>query len=66
MLKLKIQMVHLTRGVNMSTWEDLDSQELYKEESIFTLRDKLWKENKIKIQGYTYSEWQKEQEQRNK
>jgi hypothetical protein len=29
--------------------------------NIFTLRNKLWKEDKIRIEGYTYSEWKEEQ-----
>ena len=28
------------------------------------LRDKLWREDKLRINGYTFSEWKEEQERR--
>jgi hypothetical protein len=41
----------------MGTGKDIDIDD----ENFFIrqLRDKLWKEDKIKINGYTYSEWKK-------
>lgn len=50
----------------MGTWEDIKTEDdiisysSYEEE----LRQKLWKEDRIRISGYTYSEWKKEQESR--
>ena len=41
----------------MGTWEDIETD-------ISTLRDKLWKEDKIRIEGHTYSEWKEEQKRR--
>ena len=52
----------------MGTWENIKTEgdiipySSYEEE----LRQKLWKENKIRIEGYTFSEWKKEQESRDK
>ena len=51
----------------MGIREDLnnhDNRELLDYEA--ALRDKLWKEDKIRIQGYTYSEFKKLQEERRK
>ncbi len=39
----------------MGTGKNLDSY-------IHELREKLWKEDKIRIGGYTYSEWKRERE----
>ena len=50
----------------MDIREDLNNHEKFKTLSTFImeLRDKLWREDKIRIEGYTYSEWKKEQESR--
>lgn len=40
----------------MGIREDLTDKEKY----ISELRRKLWKNNKIKIEGVTYDEWKKE------
>ena len=53
----------------MGTWEDIDDHKYTTflrevDLEIHSLRDKLWKEDKIRIDGYTYSEWKKEQESR--
>ena len=45
----------------MDTWKDINLEE-YDSLSISELRTKLWKENKIKLEGYTYSEWVEKQE----
>jgi hypothetical protein len=40
----------------MGTRENIENQEV----SISELRRKLWKENKIRIEGVTYDEWKRE------
>ena len=44
----------------MGAWENLVDFNSY----ISELRHKLWKEDRIRISGYTYSEWKREQESR--
>ena len=48
----------------MGTWEGIDNPICELNSYIVELKDRLWKENKIKLQGYTFSEWKKEQESR--
>lgn len=45
-------------GIGEDIEEPLYELNLY----IAKLREKLWKEDKIKLNGYTFSEWVKEQE----
>ena len=46
------------RGTNTNNSSCLFNIQELKDEPV-ALRDKLWREGKIKIQGYTYSEWVK-------
>lgn len=39
----------------MDTRKDINNENFF----IYRLRDKLWKEDKIRINGYTHSEWKK-------
>lgn len=47
----------------MGTWEDIEEDTGELNLYIVELRDKLWREDKIKLQGYTFSEWKKKEEE---